>query len=81
MTSPFQLVLSVMRSHPSSPHVHLVASACVFNLTTQELAEAVPVTLLSATVTQLLCTMKTFPGHPQVSQHLSLHLSQQLNAG
>lgn len=68
-----------MQSHPTSPHVHLVATACVFNLTTQDLAEALPVALLSATVAQLLCAMKTFPDHPQVSQHLWLHVSQRLN--
>lgn len=65
-----------MQSHPTSPRVHLVATACVFNLTTQDLAEALPVALLSATAAQLLCAMKTFPGHPQVSQRLRLHVSQ-----
>lgn len=65
-----QLVLSAMQSHPASPHVHLVATACVFNLTTQDLAEALPLGLLCSTVTQLLCAMKTFPKHPQVSQRL-----------
>lgn len=59
-----------MQSHPTSPHVHLVATACVFNLTTQDLAEALPVALLGATVAQLLCAMETFTGHPQVSQQL-----------
>ncbi|CAJ1071728.1 protein zyg-11 homolog [Xyrichtys novacula] len=38
-----KLVLSGMQSHPTSLHVHLVATACVFNLTTQDLAEAMPV--------------------------------------
>lgn len=55
-----------MQSHPTSLHVHLVATACVFNLTTQDLAEAMPVSLLSSTVTQLLHSMKTFPNHQQV---------------
>lgn len=59
-----------MRCHPTSPHVHLVATACVFNLTTQDLAEVLPVALLSATLAQLLSSMKTFPGHRQVSQRL-----------
>lgn len=55
-----------MQNHPTSLHVHLVATACVFNLTTQDLAEAMPVSLLSSTVTQLLYSMKTFPNHQQV---------------
>uniref|UniRef100_A0A3Q0RWG7 Zyg-11 family member, cell cycle regulator, like n=1 Tax=Amphilophus citrinellus TaxID=61819 RepID=A0A3Q0RWG7_AMPCI len=58
-----KLVVSGMQSHPTSLHVHLVATACVFNLTTQDLAEAMPISLLSSTVTQLLHTMKKFPNH------------------
>uniref|UniRef100_A0A8D3AFQ5 Protein zer-1 homolog-like C-terminal domain-containing protein n=1 Tax=Scophthalmus maximus TaxID=52904 RepID=A0A8D3AFQ5_SCOMX len=46
-----KLVLSGMQSHPTSLHVHLVATACAFNLTTQDLAEAMPVRLLTSTVT------------------------------
>ncbi|XP_075876877.1 protein zyg-11 homolog isoform X2 [Nelusetta ayraudi] len=69
-----KLVLSGMQSHPTSPHVHLVGTACVFNLTTQDLAEALPVALLSATVAQLLCAMKTFPGHQQVQKNCLLAL-------
>lgn len=63
-----------MQSHPTSLHVHLVATACVFNLTTQDLAEAMPVSLLSATVTQLLYTMKMFPNHQQVQKNCLLAL-------
>uniref|UniRef100_A0A3Q4BR99 Protein zer-1 homolog-like C-terminal domain-containing protein n=1 Tax=Mola mola TaxID=94237 RepID=A0A3Q4BR99_MOLML len=69
-----KLVLSGMQSHPNSLHVHLVATACVFNLTTQDLAQALPVGLLSSTVTQLLYTMKTFPGHQQVQKNCLLAL-------
>ncbi|XP_073348260.1 protein zyg-11 homolog isoform X2 [Pagrus major] len=69
-----QLVLSGMQSHPTSLHVHLVATACVFNLTTQDLAEAMPVSLLSSTVTQLLYAMKTFPNHQQVQKNCLLAL-------
>ncbi|XP_027140501.1 protein zyg-11 homolog isoform X2 [Larimichthys crocea] len=67
-----KLVLSGMQSHPTSLHVHLVATACVFNLTTQDLAEAMPVSLLSSTVTQLLHSMKTFPNHQQKNCLLAL---------
>ncbi|KAI3375220.1 hypothetical protein L3Q82_021710, partial [Scortum barcoo] len=69
-----KLVLSGMQSHPTSPHVLLVATACVFNLTTQDLAEAMPVSLLSSTVTQLLHAMKTFPNHQQVQKNCLLAL-------
>uniref|UniRef100_A0A672YEF2 Protein zyg-11 homolog n=1 Tax=Sphaeramia orbicularis TaxID=375764 RepID=A0A672YEF2_9TELE len=69
-----QLVLSGMQSHPSSLHVQLVATACVFNLTTQDLAEAMPVSLLTSSVTQLLHAMKTFPSHTQVQKNCLLAL-------
>lgn len=69
-----QLVVSGMQSHPNSLLVHLVATACVFNLTTQDLAEAMPVSLVSSTVTQLLHTMKTFPNHQQVQKNCLLAL-------
>lgn len=55
-----------MQSHRSSLHVHVIATACVFSLTTQDLAEAMPVGLLGAAVAQLLHAMKTFPNHQQV---------------
>lgn len=60
-----------MQRHPTSLHIHLVATACVFNLTTQDLAQAMPISLLSSTVTQLLNTMKNFPNHQQVRSMLS----------
>ncbi|XP_030606880.1 protein zyg-11 homolog isoform X1 [Archocentrus centrarchus] len=69
-----KLVVSGMQSHPTSLHVHLVATACVFNLTTQDLAEAMPISLLSSTVTQLLHTMKKFPNHQQVQKNCLLAL-------
>uniref|UniRef100_A0A3P8RQ09 Zyg-11 family member, cell cycle regulator, like n=1 Tax=Amphiprion percula TaxID=161767 RepID=A0A3P8RQ09_AMPPE len=65
-----KLVVSAMQSHPTSLHVHLVATACVFNLTTQDLAEAMSVSLLSSTIAQLLYAMKTFPNHHQLFQML-----------
>ncbi|XP_060900246.1 protein zyg-11 homolog isoform X3 [Labrus mixtus] len=69
-----KLVLSGMQSHPNSLHVHLVATACVFNLTTQDLAEAMPVSLINCTATQLLRSMKTFPHHQQVQKNCLLAL-------
>ena len=67
MTSDLQLVLAGMRSHPSSLQVQLVASACVFSLTTQDLAEAMAPRLLAAAVDQLLLSMQSFPSHAQVA--------------
>ncbi|XP_034411598.1 protein zyg-11 homolog [Cyclopterus lumpus] len=69
-----KLVLSGMQNHPTSLHVYLVATACVFNLTTQDLAVAMPVSLLSSTVTQLLYAMKTFPNHQQVQKNCLMAL-------
>uniref|UniRef100_UPI0037E7993A protein zyg-11 homolog n=1 Tax=Semicossyphus pulcher TaxID=241346 RepID=UPI0037E7993A len=69
-----KLVLSGVQSHPTSLHVQLVATACIFNMTTQDLAEAMPVSLLSCTVTQLLHAMKTFPNHLQVQKNCLLAL-------
>uniref|UniRef100_A0AAQ5Y573 Protein zer-1 homolog-like C-terminal domain-containing protein n=1 Tax=Amphiprion ocellaris TaxID=80972 RepID=A0AAQ5Y573_AMPOC len=70
-----KLVVSAMQSHPTSLHVHLVATACVFNLTTQDLAEAMSVSLLSSTIAQLLYAMKTFPNHHQLSTEETAQLS------
>ncbi|XP_008291016.1 protein zyg-11 homolog [Stegastes partitus] len=69
-----KLVVSAMQSHAASLHVHLVATACVFNLTTQDLAEAMSVRLLSSSVNQLLYAMKTFPNHQQVQKNCLLAL-------
>ncbi|XP_063742693.1 protein zyg-11 homolog isoform X2 [Eleginops maclovinus] len=69
-----ELVLNGMQSHPTSLHVHLVATACVFNLTTQDLAVAMPVRLLTSTVTQLLIAMDSFPSQQQVQKNCLLAL-------
>uniref|UniRef100_A0A8C5CXQ4 Protein zyg-11 homolog n=1 Tax=Gadus morhua TaxID=8049 RepID=A0A8C5CXQ4_GADMO len=74
MTSDLQLVLAGMRSHPSSLQVQLVASACVFSLTTQDLAEAMAPRLLAAAVDQLLLSMQSFPSHAQVQKNCILAL-------
>uniref|UniRef100_A0A8C7XJM2 Zyg-11 family member, cell cycle regulator n=1 Tax=Oryzias sinensis TaxID=183150 RepID=A0A8C7XJM2_9TELE len=56
------------------PCLSLAASACVFNLTKQELAAGLPVRLLS-TVTQLLLeAMRTFPNHQQLQKNCLLSL-------
>ncbi|XP_047223220.1 protein zyg-11 homolog isoform X2 [Girardinichthys multiradiatus] len=69
-----KLVVEAMQNHPGSSHVHLVATACVFNLTTQDLAEAMPIRLMSSTVSQLLHAMETFPNHQQVQKNCLMAL-------
>uniref|UniRef100_A0A674EZT2 Zyg-11 family member, cell cycle regulator n=1 Tax=Salmo trutta TaxID=8032 RepID=A0A674EZT2_SALTR len=64
-----KLVILGMKNHPATLNVQLAASACVFNLTKQDLAAGMPVRLLG-TVTQLLLeAMRTFPNHQQVHTH------------
>lgn len=70
-----QLVSTGMKNHEQSLHVQLVATACVFNLTTQDKAMGMPLRLLRTIVHQLLTAMRNFPNHEQVHLHtLHLHL-------
>uniref|UniRef100_A0A9J8DMQ4 Zyg-11 family member, cell cycle regulator, like n=1 Tax=Cyprinus carpio carpio TaxID=630221 RepID=A0A9J8DMQ4_CYPCA len=69
-----KLVLAAMRHHTDSPHVQLVASACVFNLTVQELVLGMPLRLLGNVVQQLLTAMKNFPNHEQLQKNCLLTL-------
>lgn len=63
----FQLVVTGMRNHPMNLPVQLAASACVFNLTKQDLALGMPVRLLADVTHLLLKAMEHFPNHQQVS--------------
>lgn len=69
-----KLVLAGMRRHTDSLHVQLVASACVFNLTLQELVLGMPLHLLGTVVKQLLIAMKNFPKHEQLQKNCLLTL-------
>lgn len=69
-----KLVLAGMRRHTDSLHVQLVASACVFNLTLQELGLGMPLHLLGTVVKQLLIAMKNFPKHEQLQKNCLLTL-------
>ncbi|XP_016372178.1 protein zyg-11 homolog [Sinocyclocheilus rhinocerous] len=69
-----KLVLAGMRHHTDSLHVQLVASACVFNLTVQELVLGMPLRLLGNVVQQLLAAMKNFPNHEQLQKNCLLTL-------
>uniref|UniRef100_A0A667YX73 Zyg-11 family member, cell cycle regulator n=1 Tax=Myripristis murdjan TaxID=586833 RepID=A0A667YX73_9TELE len=69
-----KLVVLGMKNHPATLNVQLAASACVFNLTKQDLAAGMPVRLLG-TVTQLLLeAMRTFPNHQQLQKNCLLSL-------
>ncbi|XP_056326880.1 protein zyg-11 homolog isoform X2 [Danio aesculapii] len=69
-----KLVLAGMRRHTDSLHVQLVASACVFNLTVQELVLGMPLHLLGTVVKQLLIAMKNFTKHEQLQKNCLLTL-------
>lgn len=71
--SPFiQLVALGMKNHPTTLNVQLAASACVFNLTKQDLAFGMPVRLLGQVTQLLLEAMKTFPNHQQVRSNAAV---------
>uniref|UniRef100_A0A4W4F0H2 Protein zer-1 homolog-like C-terminal domain-containing protein n=1 Tax=Electrophorus electricus TaxID=8005 RepID=A0A4W4F0H2_ELEEL len=69
-----KLVALGMKNHPSTLNVQLAASACVFNLTKQDLAFGMPVRLLGNVTQLLLEAMKTFPNHQQLQKNCLLSL-------
>ncbi|KAM4641078.1 protein zyg-11 homolog B isoform 2-T2 [Discoglossus pictus] len=69
-----KLVVIGMRNHPTNLPVQLAASACVFNLTKQDLAAGMPVKLLADVTHLLLEAMKHFPNHQQLQKNCLLSL-------
>ncbi|KAB5539730.1 hypothetical protein PHYPO_G00092540 [Pangasianodon hypophthalmus] len=69
-----RLVALGMKNHPTILNVQLAASACVFNLTKQDLAFGMPVHLLGQVTQLLLEAMKTFPNHQQLQKNCLLSL-------
>ncbi|KAG8537644.1 hypothetical protein GDO81_024164, partial [Engystomops pustulosus] len=69
-----KLVVIGMRNHPTNLPVQLAASACVFNLTKQDLAAGMPVRLLADVTHLLLEAMKNFPNHQQLQKNCLLSL-------
>ncbi|CAL8254674.1 unnamed protein product [Merluccius merluccius] len=69
-----KLVVLGMKNHPATLNVQLAASACVFNLTKQDLATDMPVRLLSSVTQLLLEAMRTFPNHQQLQKNCLLSL-------
>ncbi|KAL1022522.1 hypothetical protein UPYG_G00028810 [Umbra pygmaea] len=69
-----KLVVLGMKNHPATLNVQLAASACVFNLTKQDLAAGMPVRLLGSVTQLLLEAMRTFPNHQQLQKNCLLSL-------
>ncbi|XP_077679803.1 protein zyg-11 homolog B isoform X3 [Eretmochelys imbricata] len=69
-----KLVVIGMRNHPLNLPVQLAASACVFNLTKQDLAAGMPVRLLAGVTHLLLKAMEHFPNHQQLQKNCLLSL-------
>ncbi|XP_051789209.1 protein zyg-11 homolog isoform X1 [Erpetoichthys calabaricus] len=69
-----KLVVTGMKNHPLNLHVQLAASACVFNLTKQDLATGMPVRLLSQVTHLLLEAMRNFPNQQQLQKNCLLSL-------
>ncbi|XP_062308306.1 protein zyg-11 homolog [Osmerus eperlanus] len=69
-----KLVVLGMTNHPATLNVQLAASACVFNLTKQDLAAGMPVKLLGTVTQLLLAAMTTFPNHQQLQKNCLLSL-------
>uniref|UniRef100_A0A2K5LGG9 Zyg-11 family member B, cell cycle regulator n=1 Tax=Cercocebus atys TaxID=9531 RepID=A0A2K5LGG9_CERAT len=69
-----KLVVTGMRNHPMNLPVQLAASACVFNLTKQDLAAGMPVRLLADVTHLLLKAMEHFPNHQQLQKNCLLSL-------
>ncbi|KFO20934.1 Protein zyg-11 like protein B [Fukomys damarensis] len=73
-----KLVVTGMRNHPMNLPVQLAASACVFNLTKQDLAAGMPVRLLADVTHLLLKAMEHFPNHQQLSTEQTAQLGAEL---
>ncbi|KAJ7423954.1 Protein zyg-11 B [Willisornis vidua] len=73
-----KLVVVGMRNHPLNLPVQLAASACVFNLTKQDLAVGMPVRLLADVTHLLLKAMEHFPNHQQLSTEQTAQLGAEL---
>nr|XP_034959130.1 protein zyg-11 homolog B-like [Zootoca vivipara] len=69
-----KLVVIGMRNHPLNLPVQLAGSACVFNLTKQDLAAGMPVRLLADVTHLLLKAMEHFPNHQQLQKNCLLSL-------
>lgn len=62
-----------MKAHSECVGVQVSGSACVFNLTSLELAEGMSQRLLGDVMRQIINTMRNFPDHKQVHTHTQRH--------
>uniref|UniRef100_UPI00358DF7B0 protein zyg-11 homolog B-like n=1 Tax=Myxine glutinosa TaxID=7769 RepID=UPI00358DF7B0 len=69
-----KLVAMGMGAHPQNLAVQIAASACVFNLSKQEMAAGMPIRLLTRIVSLTLTAMRQFPNHQQLQKNCLLSL-------
>uniref|UniRef100_A0A8C4QPY4 Zyg-11 family member, cell cycle regulator n=1 Tax=Eptatretus burgeri TaxID=7764 RepID=A0A8C4QPY4_EPTBU len=69
-----KLVALGMAAHPQNLAVQIAASACVFNLSKQEMAAGMPIRLLTRIVSLTLTAMRQFPNHQQLQKNCLLSL-------
>uniref|UniRef100_A0A8C4QNF0 Zyg-11 family member, cell cycle regulator n=1 Tax=Eptatretus burgeri TaxID=7764 RepID=A0A8C4QNF0_EPTBU len=69
-----RLVALGMAAHPQNLAVQIAASACVFNLSKQEMAAGMPIRLLTRIVSLTLTAMRQFPNHQQLQKNCLLSL-------
>ncbi|XP_040612937.1 protein zyg-11 homolog A isoform X2 [Mesocricetus auratus] len=75
LPATLKLVAIGMRSHPLDLPVQFTASACVLNLTRENLAKGMPVRLLSEVICLLFKAMKNFPYYQQLQKNCLLSLT------
>ncbi|CAH6790634.1 protein zyg-11 homolog A [Phodopus roborovskii] len=75
LPATLKLVAIGMRNHPQDLPVQFTASACVLNLTRQNLAKGMPVRLLSEVTYLLFKAMKNFPYYQQLQKNCLLSLT------
>ncbi|KAK3546377.1 hypothetical protein QTP70_026172, partial [Hemibagrus guttatus] len=69
-----KLVYLGMKAHSRCVSVQVSGSACVFNLTSLELAEGMSQSLLGNVMRHIITTMRNFPDHKQIQKNCLLTL-------
>ncbi|XP_003496568.1 protein zyg-11 homolog A isoform X1 [Cricetulus griseus] len=75
LPATLKLVAIGMQNHPQDLPVQFTASACVLNLTREDLAKRMPVRLLSEVIYLLFKAMKNFPYYQQLQKNCLLSLT------
>ncbi|XP_062850634.1 protein zyg-11 homolog [Trichomycterus rosablanca] len=63
-----KLVCSGMKTHPECSAVQVTGSMCLYNLTSLDLAEQMPLGLMGNVVRHVLTTMRNFPDHKEIQK-------------